>query len=78
MSTTRTPFDFELPPDLDVHEPPEARGLGREAVRLMVAHRGDGRIVHAQFPDLPSFLSPGDLLVINTSGTLPASLDVTV
>jgi S-adenosylmethionine:tRNA ribosyltransferase-isomerase len=75
VNTTWAPFDFELPSDLDAHEPPEARGLGRDAVRLMVAHRGDGRIEHAQFRDLPGHLSPGDLLVINTSGTLPASLD---
>jgi S-adenosylmethionine:tRNA ribosyltransferase-isomerase len=75
MNTTRTPFDFELPPELDVHEPPEARGLGRDDVRLMVAYRADRRVVHSQFRDLPTFLSPGDLLVINTSSTLPASLD---
>jgi S-adenosylmethionine:tRNA ribosyltransferase-isomerase len=73
--TVRAPFDFELPPDLDVHEPPEARGLSRDDVRLMVAYRSDRRLVHARFRDLPAYLSPGDLLVINTSGTLPASLD---
>jgi S-adenosylmethionine:tRNA ribosyltransferase-isomerase len=69
-----TGLDFDLPPELDVHEPPEARGLGRDEVRLMVAYRTDGRLVHASFRDLPSFLAAGDLLVINTSGTLPASL----
>jgi S-adenosylmethionine:tRNA ribosyltransferase-isomerase len=74
VTTTRTPFDFELPHDLDVHEPPEARGLARDDVRLMVAFRGEHRMEHARFRDLPTFLSPGDLLVINTSGTLPASL----
>jgi S-adenosylmethionine:tRNA ribosyltransferase-isomerase len=75
MNTARAPFDFQLPPELDVHEPPEARGLARDDVKLMVAYRGDGRVVHSAFRDLPGFLSPGDLLVINTSGTLPASLD---
>ena len=30
---------FELPPDLEAHEPPEARGLARDSVRLMVADR---------------------------------------
>ncbi len=65
---------FELPTRLEAHEPPEARGLRRDGVRLMVATRHDGRIRHARFADLPSFLSPGDLVVINVSATLPAAL----
>jgi S-adenosylmethionine:tRNA ribosyltransferase-isomerase len=69
------PLAFELPIELEAHDPPEARGLSRDDVRLMVAYRHDGRLVHARFRDLPDFLAPGDLLVINTSGTLPASLD---
>jgi S-adenosylmethionine:tRNA ribosyltransferase-isomerase len=43
----------------------------------MVAYRRDGRLVHVRFHDLPRFLRPGDLLVINTSRTLPASLPAT-
>ena len=31
-------------------------------------------VVHARFRDLPRFLAPGDLLVVNTSGTLNAAL----
>ena len=77
MSGTRIPFAFELPPELDVHEPPEARGLSRDQVHLMVAYRHDGRLIHTEFRRLAQFLSPGDLLVINTSGTLPASLSAT-
>jgi S-adenosylmethionine:tRNA ribosyltransferase-isomerase len=65
---------FELPTRLEAHEPPEARGLRRDGVRLMVATRHDGRIRHAHFADLPSFLAPGDLVVINVSATLPAEL----
>jgi S-adenosylmethionine:tRNA ribosyltransferase-isomerase len=65
---------FELPARLEAHEPPEARGLARDEVRLLVATRGDGRIVHARFRDLPRFLRPGDLLVVNTSATLAAAL----
>jgi len=67
-------LDFTLPPELEAHEPPEARGLTRDEVRLMVSYRCDDRLVHAQFRDLPSFLKAGDVLVINTSGTLPAAL----
>jgi S-adenosylmethionine:tRNA ribosyltransferase-isomerase len=65
---------FALPEALEAHEPPEARGLARDEVRLMVATRSDGRIVHARVRDLPEFLAPGDLLVINTSATLPAAV----
>jgi S-adenosylmethionine:tRNA ribosyltransferase-isomerase len=65
---------FELPTQQEAREPPEARGRARDDVRLMVATAHDGQIVHARFGDLPGFLQPGDLLVINTSATLPASL----
>jgi S-adenosylmethionine:tRNA ribosyltransferase-isomerase len=66
--------DFLLPPSLEASEPPEARGLARDDVRLMVSYRQDDRIVHSRFRRLPDFLAPGDLLVINTSGTLNAAL----
>jgi S-adenosylmethionine:tRNA ribosyltransferase-isomerase len=65
---------FQLPPALEAREPPEARGLARDDVRLMVATRSDGEIEHARFRDLPSYLTAGDLLVINTSATLPAAI----
>ncbi len=68
---------FALPPELEAHEPPEARGVGRDAVRLMVATRGSGSIEHARFRDLPHYLSPGDLLVVNVSATLPAACTAT-
>jgi S-adenosylmethionine:tRNA ribosyltransferase-isomerase len=42
---------------------------------MLVAHR-DGHLDHARFRDLPDFLDAGDLLVINTSRTMPASLRV--
>jgi S-adenosylmethionine:tRNA ribosyltransferase-isomerase len=68
-------LDFELPAELEATEPPEAHGRGRDDVRLLVAHRRSGEIVDAAFDDLPSFLTPDDVLVINTSATLPAALD---
>ena len=70
-------LDFELPADLGAGEPPEARGLARDEVRLMVSHRGDDRVVHAGFRDLPDFLEAGDVLVVNTSGTMNAALPAT-
>jgi S-adenosylmethionine:tRNA ribosyltransferase-isomerase len=65
---------FTLAPELEAHEPPEARGLARDEVRLMVSHRSDAGIRHARFSDLPDFLQPGDTLVLNSSATLPAAI----
>ena len=67
-------LEFDLPPDLEASEPPEARGLMRDEVRLMVSYRSDDRVVHSRFRDLPDFLEAGDVLVINTSGTMNAAL----
>jgi S-adenosylmethionine:tRNA ribosyltransferase-isomerase len=75
VSTTAAPF--EVPPALEAREPPEARGLARDQVRLLVARRADGRLIHACFRDLPEFLDPGDLLVINDSATLPSAVAAT-
>jgi S-adenosylmethionine:tRNA ribosyltransferase-isomerase len=67
-------LDFRLPAELEAGQPPEARGLARDQVRLMVSYTSDDRIVHTCFRQLPEFLNPGDLLVINTSGTMNAAL----
>jgi S-adenosylmethionine:tRNA ribosyltransferase-isomerase len=66
---------FDVPPELEASVPPEARGLARDEVRLMVSYRSDNRIVHTHFREIGSFLAAGDVLVINTSGTLNAALD---
>lgn len=70
-------IDFHLPPELEAGQPPEIRGLGRDEVRLMVSYRQTNRIVHTQFRNLPDFLDAGDLVVINTSGTLNAAINAT-
>jgi S-adenosylmethionine:tRNA ribosyltransferase-isomerase len=41
----------------------------------MVSHRDDDRVSHSRFRDLTDFLEAGDVLVINTSGTMNAALD---
>jgi S-adenosylmethionine:tRNA ribosyltransferase-isomerase len=64
-----------LPATAEAHVPPEVRGPARDAVRLLVVPLPAGRLRHARFADLPRVLSPGDLLVVNTSATLPAALD---
>jgi S-adenosylmethionine:tRNA ribosyltransferase-isomerase len=60
----------------EAREPAEVRGAARDDVRLCVAHRASGRLEHARFAELPELLDPGDLLVVNTSATLPAAVPV--
>jgi S-adenosylmethionine:tRNA ribosyltransferase-isomerase len=64
---------FERPAGSDAVEPPEAHGIARDAVKLLVA-RSEG-VSHARFADLGDHLRPGDLLVVNNSATLPAAVD---
>ncbi len=70
-------LDFVLPAELEAREPPEARALARDQVRLLVSYRANDAIVHARFDELPRFLRAGDLLVVNVSATLPAALTAT-
>lgn len=65
---------FSPPPGSDARTPPEHRGVPRDGVRLLVG-RGGGGIEHRHFRDLPELLTPGDLVVVNTSATLPAAVD---
>lgn len=57
----------------DATEPIEARGLARDQVRLLVASQHG--LTDVVFRDLPAFLSPGDLVVVNRSATVPACVD---
>jgi S-adenosylmethionine:tRNA ribosyltransferase-isomerase len=66
------PVDFALPECAEATVPPEARGLSRDEVRMLVASP-DG-MEHRRVLDLPEVLHPGDLLVVNTSATLPAAV----
>jgi S-adenosylmethionine:tRNA ribosyltransferase-isomerase len=66
----------QLPELGEAREPPEVRGASRDDVRLLVTRGACGRIEHARFADLPELLDAGDLLVINTSGTVPAAVPV--
>ncbi|MQA61186.1 MAG: S-adenosylmethionine:tRNA ribosyltransferase-isomerase [Actinophytocola sp.] len=74
MTTTHTApvTRFTLPADAEARTPAEHRGLDRDAVRLLVARPGGTE--HRRFHDLPEQLAPGDLVVLNTSATLPAAL----
>ncbi|MGH3781702.1 MAG: S-adenosylmethionine:tRNA ribosyltransferase-isomerase [Pseudonocardiaceae bacterium] len=71
--TPRPRTRFTLAQDSDATGPPERRGVARDGVRMLVA-RPD-RLDHLLFHDLPGQLDPGDLVVVNTSATVPAALD---
>jgi S-adenosylmethionine:tRNA ribosyltransferase-isomerase len=71
------PLHFDLPPELEAPAPPEYRGMTRDAVRMLVATKADNHLEHSHFSELPRFLHEGDLVVVNTSGTLAAELDGT-
>ncbi len=65
---------FDLPAELAASAPPEARGVPRDGIRMLVASAAEG-LRHAHVHDLPDALRAGDLLVVNRSKTLPAALD---
>ena len=73
VAELQTGVEFALPRQLEASTPPEARGLARDQVRLLVAWRHRRELAHTVFHQLPAYLDPGDLLVINNSATLPAS-----
>jgi S-adenosylmethionine:tRNA ribosyltransferase-isomerase len=59
---------FELPARLEATAPAPVR----DEVRLLAATAAG--LEHHRFTDLPDLLAPGDLVVVNTSATLPAAL----
>ncbi len=69
-----SPFTFALPPELNAKEPPERRGIRRDQVRLLVIDRATGRVEHSHFDKIDDYVRENDLLVFNSSRTLPASL----
>lgn len=73
--TSSVSLEFHVPPALSAHEPPEARGIARDQVRMLVGRREDGGLSNHRFADLPDVLTPGDVLVVNTSATIPAAID---
>ena len=65
---------FELAPDHEATAPPEERGVARDGVRMMVAHRSAESIRHSRFDRIAEHLAAGDALVVNVSRTLPAAV----
>ena len=69
---TAVELEFPIPPGLGADRSPEDRGIARDAVRLLVSDGPHDK--DRSFHDLPEILEPGDLLVVNESATIPASL----
>ncbi|MEL6971938.1 MAG: S-adenosylmethionine:tRNA ribosyltransferase-isomerase [Bacteroidota bacterium] len=67
-------FQFILPQQLACPLPTEERGLNRDDVRLMVSNHDGQTITHHTFHELDQILDRGDVLVVNTSATIPAAL----
>ncbi|MBW3114280.1 S-adenosylmethionine:tRNA ribosyltransferase-isomerase [Bacillus sp. MCCB 382] len=65
---------FHIPSRLNATTPIELQGLERDDVKLMVLNRETGKCDHSTFKRLPDYLDEGDVLVLNNSRTLPASL----
>lgn len=72
---TTKAFEFYLPKQLQCSKPTEERGLERDQVKLMVSHENNNQIVHDIFRNIGDYLQEGDVLVVNTSGTLKAALE---
>ena len=65
-----TDFYYDLPQELIAQDPLK----DRSASRLLLLNRADGSLIHERFRRLPSYLRPGDCLVINDTKVLPARL----
>ncbi|VGO11601.1 S-adenosylmethionine:tRNA ribosyltransferase-isomerase [Pontiella desulfatans] len=61
-------FNYDLPPELIAQHPPERR----ELARMMVLHRGTGRVEHRQITDIVDYLAAPDVLVVNNTKVIPA------
>ncbi|MDQ2781691.1 MAG: S-adenosylmethionine:tRNA ribosyltransferase-isomerase [Actinomycetota bacterium] len=67
---------FRSPRENTASQPPEAGGMQRDGIRLLVAAADrDIGFEHVRFRDIGRFLEAGDVLVVNTSATVAAEVD---
>lgn len=71
MGLKRSDFIYEVPEEAIAQYPSQKRS----GSRLIVVDRATGAIAHRQFLDLPEYLKPGDVLVVNETKVFPARLD---
>lgn len=74
-TTVSSIIQFDLPQQLACPKPTEERNLARDQVRLLVT-TNSGKIEHSVFRDFVLYLQKGDVLVVNTSATVPSALPV--
>lgn len=72
MTVIQRSPDFELPLNQVATKPPEQRGIQRDGIKLLVARQGT--ITHTRFRGIGSHVRSGDLIVVNSSPTMPAAL----
>ncbi len=70
MSGLVSDYFYELPPKLVADRP----AAHRDASRMLVLHRSDGRIEHRMFRDFQAYLKPGDIVALNDSKVIKARL----
>jgi S-adenosylmethionine:tRNA ribosyltransferase-isomerase len=68
VSLALADYDYPLPEELIATRPLP----NRQDSRMMVLHRREQRIEHRMFADLPQFLQPDDLLVLNNTRVVNA------
>src|SRR4030095_873364 len=61
-------FDYHLPPELIARTPAEPR----DASRMIVVDASSGSIADSRFGNLPDFLKPSDVLVLNDTRVIRA------
>lgn len=64
-------FDYDLPDERIAKFPPEERGT----TRLLVLNKETGAIEHRHYFDLPEFIEPGDVVVLNDTKVIKARLE---
>ncbi len=70
FSAKLSDYNYVLPRGLIAQKPLE----NREDARLLILYRGTGRIEHRTFHEITDYLYPGDLLVLNNTRVMPASI----
>lgn len=63
-------IDYHLPEEMIAQRPARPR----DASCLLVLHRASGKLEHRRFSDLPEYLRPGDVIVMNDTRVNPARL----
>lgn len=78
MLAVKKSIDFNLhlsTQPVPASAPPEARGIARDEVKLLVVNRATQEVTNTTFSHIASYLEPGDVVVVNTSSTIPGRLE---